>query len=90
MKNFKNKIYISDSDIEFDFECYENTEPIEIGDCYLFFFGSASVGKCQSEAEKSEINKHDREYRTDIIDLTYGFWKNCYKIKTTNFDLSNV
>lgn len=22
---------------EYDFECYENTEPIELGDAYIFF-----------------------------------------------------
>lgn len=35
MKTFKNKIYESDSEIEFDFECFENTEPNER--CYGWY-----------------------------------------------------
>ena len=35
MRNFKTKI--EGHEEEFDFECYENTEPIEIGDKYIFF-----------------------------------------------------
>ena len=91
MEQFKRQIESSDSKEEFDFECYPNTEPIEIGEYFLFFFaGIADVGKCSSENEKSEINKHDRPKQEHLIDITHGFWRNCYKIKTTNFDLSTV
>lgn len=77
---------------EFKFECYDNTEPIEIGDNFIFFFGGiADVQKCSSETMKYEINQnnHVRDDKT-IIDLVTGFWKNCYKIKSTNFDLTKV
>jgi hypothetical protein len=91
MREFKTKIEGSDSDKEFDFECYENDTPIEIGDKYIFFFaGIADVQICDSESIKSEINKHDRPYKEDCIDLVHNFWRNCYKIKSTNFDLSTV
>lgn len=84
MIKFKTKIEGHEG--EFDFECYENTEPIEIGDKYIFFFGGiASVQICDSEREKEEINKHNRPYRFDIIDLTHNFWTVCFKIKSTNF-----
>lgn len=76
---------------EFNFECYENTEPIEIGDKFIFFFaGIADVQICDSENTKSEINKHDRPYKKDMIDLVYNFWTKCFKIKSTNFDLSLI
>ena len=87
---FKTKIegYL---DKEFNFECYDNTEPIEIGDNYLFFFaGIADVQKCISENEKFEINKNDRIRDNFTIDLVTGFWRNCYKIKSTNFNLNNI
>lgn len=87
MKNFKTKV--EGLNEEFDFECYENTEPIEIGDKYIFFFGGiADVQVCDSENVKFEINKNDRV--KDEIDLVTGFWQKCYKIKSTNFDLSTV
>jgi hypothetical protein len=87
----KTHLVNDDSKTEYDFECYENTEPIEIGDKFIFFFfGGWDVQTCCSENEKSEINKHDRPKREDIIDMTHNFWENCYKIKTTNFDLSTV
>jgi hypothetical protein len=91
MKNFKTKIESSDSNEEFNFECFENTEPIEIGDHFLFFFaGIADVGKCFSENEKYEINPNDRVRDHSKIDLVTGFWQKCYKIKSTNFDLSLI
>lgn len=90
MKNFKTKID-GNGDQEFDFECYENTETIEIGDKFIFFFGGiADVQTCDNEAVKSEVNKHNRPYQQDKIDLTHSFWTKCYKIKKTNFDLSKV
>ena len=91
MRKFKTKIEGSDLDKEFDFECYENETPIEIGDKYIFFFaGIADVQICDSESIKSEINKHNRPKQDHLIDITHGFWRNCYKIKSTNFDLSTV
>lgn len=89
MKTFKTKIEDSDSDKEFDFECFENTEPIEIGDKYLFFFGGiADVGTCKSEEEQKEINLNDSVKDYTKIDLVTGFWKNCYKIKSTNYNFN--
>ena len=89
MRNFKTKI--EGHEEEFDFECYENTEPIEIGDKYIFFFGGiADVQVCDSENVKAEINKNDRVKDHTKIDLVTGFWRNCFKIKATNFDLSTV
>ena len=91
MHNFKTRVDSSDSAEVFNFECYSNTESIEIGDYFLYFFaGIADVQQCYSEHEKSEINKNDRVKRDDIIDLVTSFWKNCYKIKTTNFDLTSI
>lgn len=91
MRTFKEKIEGDDSGKEFTFECYENTEPIEIGDFFLFFFaGIAAVGKCSSENEKEEINPNDRKRKEDVIDLVTGFWRKCYKIKTTDFDLTEI
>ncbi len=91
MIHFKIQIESSDSKEEFEFECYPNTEPIEIGEYFLFFSaGIADVGKCSSEHEKSEINQHNRPKQENLIDCTYNFWRNCYKIKTTNFNLQAV
>jgi hypothetical protein len=92
MVNFKVKVYSSDIKEDFDFECYPNDEPIEIGDYLLYFFaGIADVSKCENETEKSEVNKHDRPRKENcVMDLTHGFWRNCYKIKNTNFDLTTV
>jgi hypothetical protein len=91
MVKFKTKIERSDSDKEFSFECYENTEPIEIGDKFLFIFGGiADVQICDSEHMKLEINKHDRPYKEDRIDLIYNFWRNCYKIKSTDFGFNTI
>ena len=89
MRNFKTKI--EGYEEEFDFECYESTEPIKIGDKYIFFFGGiADVQVCDSENVKVEINKNDRVKDNTKIDLVTGFWRNCFKIKSTNFDLSTV
>ncbi len=91
MKNFKTKIESSDDNIEYNFVCHENDEQINIGDKYLFFFGDmVDVGVCQTETEKQEVNKHNREYQKDKIDLVHNFWTKCYKIKETNFKLSLV
>ncbi len=90
-KLFRRKIEGDDSGKEYVFICYDNTEPIEIGDYYIFFFaGTAGVSKCYSENEKSEINPNDRVSDGKTIDLVTGFWKNCYKIKSTKFDLTSV
>jgi hypothetical protein len=86
MKTFKTKVE-DGGDVEYEFQCYENTEPIEIGDKFLFFFaGIADIGVCQSEHEKEEINQNDRIRDKNSIDFVTGFWKKCYKIKSTNFD----
>jgi hypothetical protein len=89
MVNFKTKI--EGHNEEYDFECYENTELIEIGDKFIFFFcGIADVQTCDSENVKFEVNKNDRVKNHNIIDLVTGFWQKCYKIKSTNFDLSKI
>jgi hypothetical protein len=83
MKKFKTKI--EGYEEEFEFLCYENTEPIEMGDLYIFFLaGMADVLKCETESEKEEINQNGKTYK-GIGDLVTGFWKNCYKIKETDF-----
>lgn len=89
MENFKTKI--DGHPEEFSFECYDNTEPIEVGDAYIFFFaGIADVQLCFSEDVKYEINQNDRVHDHTKIDFVTGFWKKCYKIKTTDFDLTNL
>jgi len=89
MKDFKTKIEGHTG--EYDFLCFDNTHPIEIGDIYIFFFaGIADVQRCLNEHEKSEINPNNRVKDETIIDLVAGFWKKCYKIKSTNFDLSQI
>lgn len=87
MKNFKVKIYSDPNEGEYDFECYENTEHINQGDYFLFYFaGIYDIGKCESDKEEYEVNKNDRTPDLNKIDLVTGFWTNCYKIKSTNFD----
>lgn len=89
MKKFNTKIE-GNGDIHYDFLCYENTEPIEIGDKFIFFFGGiADVDTCESENSRQEINPNDRVKDNTKIDLVTGFWKNCYKIKTTTFNLDS-
>lgn len=89
MRKFKTKIEGHDS--EFNFECYENTYPIEIGDKYIFFFGGiADVQICECETEKYEINQNNKKYDETKIDLVTGFWRKCFKIKSTNFDLNLI
>jgi hypothetical protein len=91
MKVFKQKIESDDSDKEYEFLCYDNTEPINIDDYYLYFFaGIADVGRCCSENEKEEINPNNRVHNNVIIDLVTGFWKNCYKIKWTNYNVNSL
>lgn len=87
---FSTKVQSAEDDKEYVFICHENYEPIRVGDKYLYFFaGSADVCECYSENEKSEINEND--HKSDaIIDLVTGFWKKCYKIKTTNFNLDLI
>jgi len=87
--NFKTKI--EGYDEEFEFDCYENTYPIEIGDKYIFFFGGiVDVQICDTDSIKAEINKNSRVKDHTKIDFVSGFWQNCYKIRSTNFDLSKV
>mgnify|MGYP000928203967 CR=1 FL=1 len=91
METFRTRIESANSKKFYNFECYDNTEPISIGDYFIFFFaGIADVGRCTSEHEKKEINPNDFEYQKDKIDLVYNFWKKCYKIKSTDFDLTLV
>lgn len=90
MKKFKTKIE-GCGDEEFEFECYENTEHISVEDVFILFFaGVADVQKCNSKKEEEEINQNDRKRDYRKIDLVTGFWRNCYKIKNTNFDLTKV
>lgn len=90
MKKFKTKIEDL-GEQKFEFECFENTEPINIEDIYLFFFDAvAFVARCETEQEKEEINPNNKEIQMDKIDLVYNFWKNCYKIKSTDLDLKKV
>ena len=89
MKKFKTKI--EGSEEEFNFECYENNIPIEIGDKYLFFFGGiADVQICNSENMRFQINKNDRPHKKNTMDLVHNFWRNCYKIKSTNYNLNTI
>ena len=89
MEQFKTKI--DGYDKNYTFDCYPNTETINIGDKFLFFFGGiADVQECCSENEKEEINKNDRKRDNSCIDLVTGFWRKCYKIKNTNFDLNKL
>ena len=87
MKTFDVQIYsVNDNNI-YHFECYENTEPIEMNDYFLFFFGGvADVGKCDTMQGKIEINENNKQPIKGILNLTIGFWKNCYKIKNTNIN----
>ena len=91
MEKFKVKIEGADKeDQQFNFECYDNTETIEIGDAFLFFFaGIADVQICDSENMKEELNPNDR-VSTGFGDLVTGFWKNAYKIKETDFNLEEI
>ena len=73
-------------EVLYHFECYDNTEPINVGDQFLFFFaGVANVGLCETEEEKIEINPNSRTEPAKPLDFITGFWQNCYKIKSTNF-----
>jgi len=88
MQTFSVKIESSKTNEEYNFECFENEEPIEIGDVYLFSFcGIWDAVICETENEIDKINKHDRPYKTDIIDAVHSFWRRCYKVKTTNYKI---
>lgn len=63
---------------------------MEIKNLIFFFGGIADVQTCDSENEKSEINKNNKPYQKDKIDLVHNFWRKCYKIKSTNLDLNLV
>lgn len=63
---------------------YPNTEPINIGDKFIFSFGCIyDIQICDSESMKFEINENDLKYNENTIDLVYGFWKRCYKVFRT-------
>lgn len=88
---FKTKVEADDSEHEHLFICYDNKTPIDIGDYFIFFFGGiADVQKCMTEESKYEINENDRVQSTESIDFVTGFWRNCYKIKSTKFDLAKA
>ncbi len=68
MKNFKTKVEGHEG--EFNFVCYENTEPINIGDKYIYFFwGMADVQVCDSENCRFEINQNDRVEDFSVLDF---------------------
>jgi hypothetical protein len=91
MNIFKTKVDSSESEEEYLFICYDNKTPIEIGDYFIFFFGGiADVQKCMDENMRYEINENDRVSDPNVIDFVTGFWRNCYKIRSTKFDLSTV
>jgi hypothetical protein len=74
---------------KYNFSCFKNTEPIEIGDYFLMFFGGiADVQICDSESIKEEINKNDRQ-SSGLGDFVTGFWRNCYKIEQTDFNIED-
>lgn len=70
------------------FELYPNTEPIEIGDLYVFAFGGEwFYSVCSSEQERSETNYNpNRKPNKGTIDLVTNFWTHCYKVKNTSFN----
>lgn len=92
METFKTKVDGVDDDKEYEFLCYDNTEPINIGDYFIFFFaGIADVQQCQSENEKYEINPNNRvRDKNAVLDMVTGFWENCYKIKSTDLDYKKL
>tara|TARA_R110000772_G_scaffold17946_3_gene50138 strand:+ start:223634 stop:223909 length:276 start_codon:yes stop_codon:yes gene_type:complete len=90
MKTFEN-LTIDGYDGKYDFEVYDNTEIINLGDKFIFFFaGIVDVQACIGESMKEEINPNDRVYDITKLDWTTGFWEKCYKIKSTNFDLTKI
>lgn len=91
MPTFNVKLEEGDPDVEYEVNCGENTDLIDIGDYYLFFFGgTAAIQQCQSESEKVEINENNLKPRPNSIDFVSGFWRNCYKVIKTDFDLKLV
>lgn len=77
-------------DGEYEFDCHEFTEPINIGDAYVFWFdfiGTPTI--CRTESEMLEINENEIK-STAVLDFVSGFWKKCFKIKNTNFDISKL
>lgn len=72
---------------EYVFKCFNNTEHIEIGDIYIYFFdGIADVQICDLESTKKQINKNEIK-SLHPLSLVEGFWQNCYKICSTNFPI---
>ncbi len=79
MRNFKTIVYGHTDKGEFNFECYEHTEIIYIGDKYIFFFAcTANVFVCSSGREAEDVN----------INARHNHNENCFKIKNTDFVLS--
>lgn len=72
------------------FELYPNTEPINVGDWYLFYFaGRADITKCYNEIERQQCNFNPNYSSDAAIDLVENFWKKCFKIKNTSYNLKN-
>ena len=81
---------VSIDGIKYNFNLYENTEVIDIGEYYLMgALGEWTVIKCDTENEKFEINPNDL-VKKNAGDMIAGFWRNCYKIKETNFNYKNA
>ena len=88
MKIKKIRTQINNSKEFYNFKLYPNTEPINIGDMYMYNFGGVwNILKCSSEEEKIQINPNTIKKNPNKIDFISGFWKRCYKIKNTNLDL---
>ena len=90
MKTFKTKVDRMDNDVEYIIECYDNTEPINVGDKFLFFFSDITDVQVCCIDDIEEINKNDRVKDNTSIDLVTEFWRNCFKIKNTTLDLNLI
>lgn len=75
---------------DYSFEVAQRDIEINVGDYYIFYFaGEWNICKCDSVEQKYEINPNN--HQSDCaIDFVSGFWKNCFKILNTNYDLSEV
>ncbi len=56
-----------------------------MNDAYLFMYeDELCISICSSVEEMNNINL------TNMTKQNPGFWKQCFKIKTTNFDLNKI
>ena len=84
----RTKLYGDEDEREYTFEVYKNTEPIKAGDYFLFYYCGYHIEKCEHEGEEYELNPNNHVAKPEtVIDLVTGFWKNCWKIKKTNYNL---